>query len=117
MRYLVWTMAAALAVALSAAPAYAWHCPTLASEAKAVISRAESMGGNAALIKKAKDLEAQGEKYHSEGKHNEAMEHLAKSIKKAVYSVTGGHESKRSGHSSMEGMGSHGSMKGHKSDY
>lgn len=111
MRHLIWMMplALALALTLTATPAYAWHCPKLAAEAKDVIAKAEAMGGNEALIKEAKELEADGEKYHNEGKHNEAMEHLAKSIKKAVYAVTGGEK---------ESMGSmRQEMKGHKSEY
>lgn len=114
MRHLIWTipLALALALALTATPAYAWHCPKLAAEAKDVIAKAEAMKGNEALIKEAKGLEAEGEKYHNDGKHNEAMEHLAKSIKKAVYSVTGGGKESSGGHGSM-----HEEMKGKKSDY
>lgn len=101
MRHLIWTapLVTALALTFSATPAFAWHCPNLAAEAKTIIAKAEGMNADQELLQKAKDLEAEGEKLHAQGKHNEAMETLAKSIKKAVYSVTGGYKDK--GHGSM----------------
>lgn len=103
MRHLIWTapLVAALALAFTATPALAWHCPSLAAEAKEVISEAEGKGGNPALLQEAKDLEAEGEKLHAQGKHNDSMEALARSIKKAVYSVSGGPKSESMGGGSM----------------
>ena len=103
MRHLIWTapLVAVLALAFSATPAFAWHCPNLAAEAKSVIAAAEAKSHNAALLQEAKDMEAEGEKLHAQGKHNESMEALAKSIKKAVYSVSGGPKSESMGHGYM----------------
>lgn len=100
MRHLIWMipLTLSLALALTASPAYAWHCPKLASEAKEVIAKAESMNGDQELIDKAKKLVDEGEAQHAAGEHNEAMETLAKAVKKGVYSVTGGY--KKGGHKS-----------------
>jgi hypothetical protein len=102
MRHLIWMtpLVVALVVALSAAPAYAWHCPKLAADAKAVIAKAEAKGGNSAQITKAQKLLRQGEEAHAAGRHNEAMDNLANSIHAAVSAATGskGHMMKHKSH-------------------
>ena len=51
---LVILLAGILAVPLSAA--YAWHCPKLAADAKALIGKVEMKGGDATQIQQAKKL-------------------------------------------------------------
>ncbi|MFQ5893227.1 MAG: hypothetical protein ACE5H5_02840 [Nitrospinota bacterium] len=99
MRYttLVVLMAVALVLAVLVSPAYAWHCPKLAGDAKALIEKAEKRGGDPAKIQQAKSLVDEGLALHNGGKHNEAMETLARAVKTAVHSVTqkGGGTSKK----------------------
>lgn len=103
MRHGIWvySLAVALVLAFTASPAYAWHCPKLAADAKAVIAKAEMKGGDAAAIAKAKALVADGEADHAAGRHNAAVEKLAESIETAVHSVTHKHGgmSKKKGYS------------------
>ena len=83
---LVILLAGILAVPLSAA--YAWHCPKLAADAKALIGKVEMKGGDVTQIQQAKKLVDEGLALHGAGKHNSAMETLAEAIETAVHSVT-----------------------------
>ncbi|MDA2916320.1 hypothetical protein MYX64_05690 [Nitrospinae bacterium AH_259_B05_G02_I21] len=90
MRHLCWILLATVGLVLTftASPAYAWHCPKLAADAKALISKVEQKGGNAASIQKAKKLVDEGMAQHGAGKHDAALETLSKAIETAVHSVT-----------------------------
>ena len=90
MRHLCWIMLVTVGLVLTftASPAYAWHCPKLAADAKAVIAKAEKKGGNEASIQKAKKLVDEGLAQHGAGKHDAALNTLASAIQTAVHSVT-----------------------------
>jgi hypothetical protein len=90
MRNICWILpvTVGLVLALTASPAYAWHCPKLAADAKEIIAKAERKGGNAASIQKARKLVDEGMAQHGAGKHDAAMDTLATSIQTAVHSVT-----------------------------
>jgi hypothetical protein len=77
-----------LVLTFTASPAYAWHCPKLAADAKEIIAEAEQKGGNEASIQKAKKLVDEGLAQHGAGKHDAAMNTLAKAMTTAVHSVT-----------------------------
>lgn len=66
---------------LIASPAvFAHSCPKVMQEIDAKISQAQEMNG--AKMKKIKQLRADGERFHKEGKHDESMKALeeAKSL-------------------------------------
>ncbi len=90
MRHLCWIMLVTVGLVLTftASPAYAWHCPKLAADAKAVIAKAEKKGGNEASIQKAKKLVDEGLAQHGAGKHDAALNTLASAIQTPVHSVT-----------------------------
>lgn len=90
MRHLCWIMLVTVGLVLTftASPAYAWHCPKLAADAKEIIAEAEQKGGNEASIQKAKKLVDEGLAQHGAGKHDAAMNTLASAIQTAVHSVT-----------------------------
>ncbi len=90
MRHLCWIMLVTVGLVLTftASPAYAWHCPKLAADAKAVIAKAEKKEGDEASIQKAKKLVDEGLAQHGAGKHDAALETLSKAIQTAVHSVT-----------------------------
>lgn len=90
MRHLCWIMLVTVGLVLTftASPAYAWHCPKLAADAKAIIAKAEKKGGDEASIQKAKKLADEGLAQHGAGKHDAATNTLASAIQTAVRSVT-----------------------------
>ncbi len=90
MRHLSWIMLVTVGLVLTftASPAYAWNCPKLAGDVNVVIAKAEKKGGNEASIQKAKKLVDKGLAQHKAGKHDAAMNTLAKAMTKAVHSVT-----------------------------
>ncbi len=71
-------LVAALVLSLSAGAVWAHGCP---GEMRAVDARMPAAKLDAAQMTRVKDLRAQGERLHQEGKHTESMAALAEAKK------------------------------------
>ncbi|MFQ5467200.1 MAG: hypothetical protein ACE5DS_03585 [Kiloniellaceae bacterium] len=65
------------------APAFAFHCPTDMADVDAALSQGPSL--SAAQLAEVKQLRAEGEKLHKAGKHQAAVDTLAKA--KAILGI------------------------------
>ncbi len=74
-------VAAAAALAFTAGPALAFHCPKDIAANKALIEAAEKKGFDTAKIAEAKRLNAEAQKLHDAGKHQESIDTAAKAKK------------------------------------
>ena len=69
----------AAALALFAAPAFAFHCPMDMAAIDAALGKTPSL--SAEQMAEVKKLRAQGEEFHKAGKHQESVDTLAKAKK------------------------------------
>ena len=67
-----------IALAFAATSAFAFHCPKDMKAIDAALPNAKLTPGQMAEVKK---LRAEGEAYHKAGKHQEAVDTLAKAMK------------------------------------
>lgn len=69
----------AAALALFAAPAFAFHCPMDMAQIDAALAKGPTL--SAEQMAEVKKLRAQGEEFHKAGKHQESVDTLAKAKK------------------------------------
>jgi hypothetical protein len=67
----------ALALSLSAAPAFAFHCPKDMAKIDAAMKTAKLSSANKAAVLK---YRKEGEKLHKAGKHQQSVDTLAKAM-------------------------------------
>ncbi len=72
------TLAAAAALMLFAAPAYAFYCPKTVKAIDAALAKATLSASQTAQVKKSRD---QGEAQHKAGDHNAAVISLAEATR------------------------------------